>query len=310
MDYIVTGGAGYIGGYLVDKLVDIGKVTALDDLSKGTYINNKTNFIKIDLRDATKANELKLPDQAIIFHLAANPDVRGSMTNIYEHYSRDVTTTLNVMELARKLDAKKVLFASSSVVYGEAKKLPTPETYTLGPISNYGLFKLQSEEILKYYSRNYGIKTVSLRIANIIGGRMSHGIIPDFRNKLIENSSELVILGDGKQRKSYLYITDAVDAFNHIAHLKSSKKYNVFNIGNVDYTSVDEIATTIEQEMGLNPKRTYINKLNGRGWEGDVKLMLLDIKKIQKLGWKPKHSSSEAVRLAVKDLISISMQAN
>ena len=122
-------------------------------------------------------------------------------------------------------------------------------------------------------------------------------------NKLKDNKKQLEILGDGKQRKSYLYISDTVDAIQHAA--KNPKgKYNVYNVGNKDYTTVDEIARIIESEMGLKPKHVYVDKFNGRGWKGDVRLMLLDIKKINKLGWKPTHTSSEAVRLAVKDLIS------
>ncbi len=300
MEAVVTGGAGYIGGHLVDKLVELGyRVYVYDDFSSGNYVNERALYAKVDLRHA---EGIRFPKGSTVFHLAANPDVRTSMYNTKEHFERDVLVTFNVLEIARKSDAEKVIFASSSTVYGEAERIPTPEDYPFRPISFYGLFKVMGEEMVEFYARNYGIKGVSLRFANITGGRVSHGVVIDFVRKLVKNPNELEILGNGKQRKSYLYITDLIDAML-LLNEKFNGVYDAFNVGNTDWITVDEIAKIIEEEMGLRPRHIYRDFGEGRGWAGDVRFMLLDISKILKLGWRPKYSSVEAVRLAVRDVL-------
>ena len=301
MVYIVTGGAGYIGGHLVDELVNKGEeVIVIDDFSNGSYINYHAKYIRKDLRADLK--DLSIPKNSIIYHLAANPDVKTSMVNIREHFERDVLVTLNVLELARKFDAEKVIFASSSTVYGETDRIPTREDELLKPISNYGLFKLFGELMMEFYSRNYGIPTVSVRLANVTGGRVTHGVIKDFIEKLRRNPKKLEILGNGKQRKSYIYISDTISAFRVIER-NTRSGYSVFNVGNEDWITVDEIARIIEEEMGVSPVHVYIDAGDGRGWIGDVRFMLLDISKLKQLGWKPNYSSAEVVRLAVRDII-------
>jgi UDP-glucose 4-epimerase len=300
MEAVVTGGAGYIGGHLVDKLVELGyTVYVYDDFSSGNYVNPKALYSKVDLR---KGEGLRFPKGSVVFHMAANPDVRTSMQDTYDHFSRDVTLTFNVLEAARKSDVSFFLFASSSTVYGEADKFPTPEDYPKRPISFYGLFKLLGEEMLEYYSRNYGIRGVSLRFANITGGRVSHGVVIDFVRKLMKNPNELEILGNGRQRKSYLYISDLIDSLLFLME-KSRANYDVFNVGNVDWITVEEIARIVEEEMGLRPKHVYKDTGDGRGWPGDVRFMLLDVSKIMSLGWKPRYTSEQAVRLAVRDVL-------
>ncbi|AAK40511.1 NAD-dependent epimerase/dehydratase family protein [Saccharolobus solfataricus] len=303
--YIVTGGAGYIGGHLVDYLISKNlEVIVIDDLSYGKYRNEKAKFVMFDLRQNMGELVEKLEKNPIIYHLAANPDVRTSMINVEEHFERDVKVTLNVMELARRVDAEKVIFTSSSTVYGETSKIPTPESEELKPISNYGLFKLLCENIVKYYAEQYGIKSISTRLANITGGRVSHGVVIDFIKKLKDNPNLLEILGNGKQRKSYLYIDDLIEAFVMLEK-KVNRIYDVFNIGNNDSITVDEIAKIVIDEMKLSPRITYKNPTaDGRGWPGDVRLMLLDISKISReVGWSPKMSSREVIRQAVKDLL-------
>ncbi len=296
---VVTGGAGYIGSHLVDHLIQNGDdVISIDDYSYGNYTNNKAKNIKIDLRIAYP----EIPKESIIYHLAANPDVRTSMENIYEHFDRDVKTMLNVMEMARKYDAKMVVFFSSSTVYGEGK-IPTTEIDEIKPISNYGLFKVLGENILSFYAENYGIKGISLRLANITGGRVSHGVVIDFIKKLRKNKEVLEILGNGKQRKSYLYITDLLSSIDVLVKYFKGL-YDAFNIGNDDWITVEEIARIVEEEMGLSPKHVYIDAGEGRGWKGDVRFMLLDISKIKSFGWLPKYSSAQAVRLAVRDVLA------
>ncbi len=302
MEYIVTGGAGYIGGHMVDSLVNGNKVTVLDDLSSGSYMNKASKFIKVDLSDRNAVENLDLEKGSCIIHLAANPSVIDSMRDVGRHFRQDVTATLNTLELARRIDASKFIFASSSVVYGDAKKIPTPENYRLKPISNYGLFKFFGEELVERHSHDYGIKSVSMRLANVIGGRSNHGIIPDFIAKLRNNPQELNILGDGRQRKSYIYISDVIAAMNILSKKKVSGHLRI-NIGNTDSVSVNEIADYVTGGMGLHPKYSYNNSNAGRGWKGDVKVMLLDIRKMQKLGWNPTLSSALSVKTAVKDLL-------
>ncbi len=299
MEYVVTGGAGYIGGHMVDELIGRGNVTAIDDMSHGDYKNLKARFLKLDLR---RSAALPIPKGASIFHFAANADVRTSDTDLMDHYGRDVTATLNVMEAARRNDAKFVGFSSSSVVYGEPKKIPTPEDSPYAPISNYGLFKVMGEEIVEYYARTYGIRAVSFRFANITGGRATHGIIYDFVEKLRRDPSRLEVLGDGKQKKSYVYIDDLMDAMLHLA--KTSKKdYDAFNIGNDGWTQVSNITRFVCEGMGLKPRVFHLDRYGGRGWPGDVKLMRLDITKLKKTGWAPRVSSDAAVRRAVSDFL-------
>ncbi|MFP3197125.1 MAG: NAD-dependent epimerase/dehydratase family protein [Sulfolobaceae archaeon] len=302
MSYVITGGAGYIGSHLVDALTKLyNDIVVIDDFSNGNYVNKKAKYLKIDLRDSSTSS-LKIPAGSILYHLAANPDVRTSMINSYEHFSRDVIATFNVLEMARRNDVSLLVFASSSTVYGETDKIPTPENAELKPISNYGVFKLLGEHLLEYYSRVYGIKGISIRLANVTGGRVSHGVIKDFVEKLRKNPYKLEILGNGKQRKSYIYITDVIDAFLTLEK-KFNGLYDAFNVGNEDWITVDEIAKIVEEEMNLTPVHEYVDKGEGRGWVGDVRFMLLDISKIKQLGWKPNYSSAQAVRLAVRDLI-------
>ncbi|WP_338599745.1 NAD-dependent epimerase/dehydratase family protein [Sulfolobus tengchongensis] len=303
MPYIVTGGAGYIGGHLVDYLVskDL-EVTVIDDFSSGRYVNNKARLIKYDLREGDILNKVKIEKNQIIYHLAANPDVRTSMINIEEHFERDVKVTLNVMELARKLDAEKVIFTSSSTVYGETNTIPTPETEEPKPISNYGLFKLLCENIVKYYAKQYNIKSIVTRLANITGGRVSHGVVIDFIKKLRENPKTLEILGDGRQKKSYLYIDDLIEAFVKLEN-NVNEIYEVYNIGNTDWITVNEIAKIVTNEMNLNPEIVYKDTGEGRGWPGDVRFMLLDISKINKIGWSPTMNSRDTIRQAVRDIL-------
>ncbi len=300
MSYIVTGGAGFIGGHLVDYLVSRrSDVIAIDDLSGGSYINSKSKFVKLDLRRPANMNT---PKGSGIFHFAANPSVRDSMTNPTEHFDRDVKTTVNVMESARKADSEFVVFLSTSAVYGEAKRLPTSESDPVNPISNYAEFKLLAESIICFYSRNYGIKAASLRLANVVGGRSDHGVVYDFVKKLRHSQETLEILGDGSQSKSYMYIDDAIRAIMTAAS-KMPDSYSMFNVGSTDRISVKEIAQIVAGKMGISPKYIYKDWGRGRGWSGDVKHMQLDASRIRKLGWRPKFSSSQAVSKAVDDAL-------
>ncbi|NYZ74249.1 NAD-dependent epimerase/dehydratase family protein [Candidatus Micrarchaeota archaeon] len=301
MRVIVSGGAGFIGSHLVDRLIDEGhEVVVIDNLSAGKkeYVNKKAHFVKKDIR--TDISE-ELKGVETIFHIAADPDVRVSAINPKNSFDVNVAGTFSVLEACRKADVKRLIFPSTSTIYGEAKVIPTPETYPCAPISNYGASKLACEAYISSYAASYGIKGTSLRLANIFGERSTHGVMFDFYHKLKKNPNSLEILGDGKQDKSYLHISDCVDAF--LTTWKIQKiQYDVFNVGSREKHKVDELATTMCKAMGLSPKFTYTGA--SRGWVGDMRLMLMDTRKIEGLGWKPKVGFEEGVNKYVSWLQS------
>jgi UDP-glucose 4-epimerase len=309
----ISGGAGFIGSHLVDRLCKEGKeVVAFDNLSSGKLENikqwlKKSNF-KFVCEDLLKPASIpkSLSDCETVFHLAANPEVRVGTADPKVHYEQNVTATFHLLEAARKFGCiKNFVFTSSSTVYGDAEEIPTPEDYApLKPISIYGASKLASEALITSYAYTYGFNAIIYRLANIIGPRAQHGVIYDFINKLSKNPKKLEILGDGTQRKSYLYIDDCVDAMlvgiNH-----SQGRVEIYNVGSEDQVNVKEIADIICQEMGLRDvEYVYTGGVDGgRGWKGDVKVMLLSIEKIKSLGWKPKLNSRQAVERTVKAIL-------
>ena len=203
-------------------------------------------------------------------------------------------------------DTKTVLFTSSSTVYGEASRIPTPEDYApLKPISVYGSSKLACEALIVGYAYAYGFKAVIYRLANIIGPRSTHGVVYDFVRKLRKNPRELEVLGDGTQTKSYLFIDDCVDAML-VGLEKAESQVEVFNIGSEDQIDVKTIANIVISEMGLkNVRLRFTGGVNGgRGWVGDVKNMLLETSRIKSRGWMPRHNSEESVRLAIRATLS------
>ncbi len=313
---IVTGGAGFIGSHLTEKLYRDGhEVIVIDNLSSGKLSNiahlvnfGEVTFVRADLKDPAGSWGKYFIGADAVFHFAANPEVRVSVTNPRTHFDENILATFNVLELCRINDVGLLVFASSSTVYGDAERLPTPEDYQpLEPISVYGAAKLACEYLIITYSKLYGIKSLILRFANIVGPRQTHGVIVDFIKKLRANPKVLEILGDGTQKKSYLHIHDLLTGIDYSLGylLKSNASYAIFNVGNDDWITVNDIAKIVVEEMGLsNVKFTYIKATeDGRGWKGDVKFMLLDNSKLKSLGWRPKYSSAEAIRYTVKDLL-------
>jgi UDP-glucose 4-epimerase len=312
MKVLVTGGAGFIGSHLVDKLLELkNSVTVFDNLSAGSMSNieiwkdhESFEFIKGDITEPL-AIQKALKGSEVVYHLAANPEVRSWLASPEDHFKQNVQGTFNILEGIRKSEVTQMLlFTSTSTVYGEANVIPTPETYApLKPISHYGASKLAAEAIISSYSFMYGFKGVIFRLANTIGIRSNHGVIYDFVQKLHKDPIKLEVLGDGTQSKSYLYVTDCVEAMIYAAE-KIKQKVSIFNVGSEDRVSVLEIAKIVMDEMGL--KNTKIQLTggvdDGRGWKGDVKVMQLDMTKIKKLGWRPKMYSSEAVRETAKHL--------
>jgi UDP-glucose 4-epimerase len=313
---LVTGGAGFIGSCLVSPLIEKGyRVTVVDNLSTGRKENlspflssDKFQFIELDLLEVDKLIEV-IKEFDLIFHLAANVQVRLGETNTNIDFQNNVVATRNVLECMRNSHrCKKIIFTSSSVIYGEPAIIPTPENYgPLKPISLYGASKLACEALISGYVSVFGLSSVIYRLANIIGPTSGHGVIPDFIKKLsVSNGKFLDILGDGTQNKSYLYIDDLIEAL-----IKALGPFEdileIFNVASDDQINVSSIAQIIIEELGLeNPQVKYLsNEAGGRGWTGDVKNMLLSTQKLKGQGWKIRYSSSEAVRTTVRKIIEL-----
>jgi UDP-glucose 4-epimerase len=310
MSIVVTGGAGFIGSHLVDKLVELGfSVKVLDNLSSGSLENIKhllarknIEFIHIDIKNYEELKKA-LRNVETIFHFAANPEVRVSTINPEIHFKENIVATFNVLEASRTSEVREIVFASSSSVYGEADNIPVPEEAPVKPVSVYGASKASCENLLHAYSVLYGLKTLVLRYANIVGPRLRHGIIYDLLIKLTRNKSELEVLGDGEQIRSYLHVRDAINA-TLIAWKYIKERYMVLNIGNKDWISVKDVVNIVLRETGLRGiKVIYKPILHGIGWLGDVKRIALDVKRIESLGWKPTMSSENAVADTVRCLI-------
>ncbi len=307
---LVTGGAGFIGSHLVDRLLQENQVTVIDNFSSGKresvepHLENPDfELIEADLLDSG-ALERAFAGKDFVFHLAANPDVRLGAENTRVHLEQNVMATYNVLEAMRRAGVRRIAFTSTSTIYGEAKVVPTPEDFgPLMPISLYGASKLSCEALISSYCHTFEMQSWIFRFANIVGERGTHGVLVDFIRKLCINPKELEILGSGKQRKSYLEVKDCVQAMLHCIE-RSHDETNVFNIGSCDSVDVTQIANIVAERMGLSGvKYRYTGGIDGRGWKGDVKVMLLSIEKIKRLGWTPRRGSTEAIEAAVDALL-------
>jgi UDP-glucose 4-epimerase len=241
----------------------------------------------------------------VVFHLAANPDVKLGAENTSVHLDQNILATHNLLEAMRIKGVKRIAFTSTSTIYGEASLVPTTENYgPLKPISLYGASKLACEALISSYCHTFDMQSWIYRFANIVGERGTHGVLVDFIRKLQSNPKEMEILGSGKQRKSYLEVKDCVGAMIYCVE-NSSEQVNIFNVGSRDAIDVTEIAEIVAESMGLSGvKYRYTGGLDGRGWKGDVKTMLLSIESLEKLGWSPSFISRESIRSAVRSLLS------
>lgn len=297
---VVTGGAGFIGSYVVERLVEEGcRVSVIDDLSSGNFkliehLKDKIEFVKADIRDEAILQKI-CTGKDTIFHFAADPNVKTSVENPQNSYSINVYGTFLILETMRRLDIPNIVFASSGgTLYGQVEIFPTPEDTQFRPISAYGATKAAAEVYLSAYAGSYGMTAVSLRYANIFGPRSNHGVMFDFYQKLKKDASTLEILGDGKQIKSYLYITDCIEA-SFTATKHTSNGFDAFNIGTDSWTTVNEIADIITDELELKAVK-YAYSGGEAGWTGDVFKMLLSISKLANLGWKPQVTTEEGIR--------------
>jgi len=307
--HFITGGAGFIGSHLSDKLLaDGNQVTVYDNLVTGNENNikhligkNGFQIINGDLLN-DKALNIAMKEYDVVWHLAGNTDIQKGNRITDLDLKNCTIATRNVLEAMRENKIEKVLFSSSACVYGDPPHVPLSETFgPLLPINLYGAGKLACEGLFSAYSHLFGIKVCMFRYANVVGGRMGHGVIFDFIQKLKKNPNELEILGDGKQEKPFFLVEDCIDGM--ICAFKNSEaQCDVFNLGTETHTTVIRIGEIVTEEMGLkNIKFKYTG--GNRGWAGDAPVIHFNVGKMKKLGWQASHSSDEAVRLAARRLI-------
>lgn len=305
MRYLVTGGAGFIGSNLVQRLLINGHdVVVYDNLSTGfmeflqDVLNHKKMlFLKADLFDRITL-EKAMQGCDGVFHLAANADVRFGLEHPERDLEQNTIATFYVLEAMRKNNIKQIVFSSTGSIYGEAEVIPTPESAPF-PIqtSLYGASKLACEGLIQAYCEGFGFKGYIFRFVSILGEHYTHGHIFDFYKKLLANPNVLSVLGDGCQRKSYLYIQDCIDAML-LALDKSHEKVNIFNLGTDEYCQVNDSIDWITQYLRVKPRLEYTGE--DRGWIGDNPFIFLDCSKIRQLGWSPRYSIREGIIKTVK----------
>jgi len=297
---VVTGGAGFIGSHLVERLVADNSVVAVDDESNGKreWVHEDAEYVAGDLTDPDVVAEAITADVDLVVHLAASKLVDTDTPR--RQFDDNSEITYNVLERMDEVGVEKLVFTSSSTVYGEAPR-PTPEDYApLEPISVYGATKLAEESLVSTYAHSHDLQSWVFRFANIVGPRLKGAVIPDFIEKLREDPQTLTILGDGRQQKSYMHVSECLDAMSYaIEHADAD--HNVFNLGTRTTTSVDRIADIVADELGVDPDYEYTG--GDRGWTGDVPRMRLSIEKLAALGYEPAQSSDDAVRQAARELI-------
>ena len=309
----ISGGAGFIGTNLISKLVKLNGfiITVYDDFSN-SYPNfrkifrneikeKKIKIIKSDLLDKKKLIKA-LKNHHTVYHLAANSDISIAINNPLIDF-KGTQITSNILEACRLNKIQHIIYTSGSGIYGDTKKtLHENKINNLEPVSFYGASKLACEGLMSAYSHMYNMKITVFRMANIIGKYSTHGVIYDFLRKLKKNKKKLLILGNGKQNKSYLHVEDLINAFLKVIK-KQKKKYDIFNVSSNSLITVNKISKIIFNEIGINPRIIYTG---GKvGWKGDVPFIKMSNKKLKMIGWKNKYNSYQAVKITVRENLNL-----
>ena len=310
MNFVVTGGAGFIGSNLVNRLMGKGhRVTVIDNLSGGRREflrehekNSRFDFVKLDLRDTSKLAKALPKKVDLVFHLAANADIARGVEDPTLDFQHSLVATFSLLRAMHDRGLKKIFYTSGSGVYGDRGTKYSGETYgPLFPVSMYGATKLGAEGLVSAFCHLYEMQAWMLRPANIIGPNATHGVVFDFVRRLKADPKHLRILGDGHQSKAYLHVGDVIDAM-FVVKAKAKDRINVFNLSSNSYITVNAIARIVLSEMGL--KKVEITHTPGKiGWKGDVAIVRLHNRKLAKLGWRAKYDSAKAVRATVRALL-------
>ncbi len=316
---LVTGGAGFIGSWLVDRLLEDGcpEVRVFDDFSSGRreFLSHALShpafrLIEGDLRQPD-LQQLRpaLRGVSQVFHLAANPDARRGIADPRIDFNLEILATFHVLEAMRLENVKRVMLASSGTVYGETPVMPLPEDYgPLLPISIYGAGKLASEGLVSAYAGTFGFQAWIYRFGNVVGPRTTHGVLKDLGDMLVHHPRELPVMGDGSQKKPYLHVSDVVDGIVYgIQH--SQERMTVLNLAVAGATSVRSIAEMLVEQFGLTGKTRICYQGGDRGWPGDVPQSRLCVDKMTALGWQVRYSSDEAVKRAIAEVHQELMRA-
>jgi UDP-glucose 4-epimerase len=307
MHAFVTGGAGFIGSTLVDRLLADGhSVIAFDNLSTGqerflerARARQEFTLSRGDTLDATALTSA-MRGADMVFHLAANADVRFGTEHPRKDLEQNTIATFNVLEAMRANGVRRIAFSSTGSIYGEATVIPTPETAPF-PVqtSLYGASKLAGEGLIQAYCEGFGFQGWIFRFVSILGERYTHGHVFDFYRKLSDDPTRLAVLGNGRQRKSYLYIQDCIDAI-FVALERATDRVNVLNLGTDEYCELNDSIRWITERLGVTPQLEYSG--GDRGWIGDNPFIFLDTARIRSLGWAPKLSIRDAVLRTVEYL--------
>jgi UDP-glucose 4-epimerase len=311
---LVTGAAGFVGSHLTDRLLQAGHaVIGIDNLALGRQAflanalqSSRFHFIHADLNQHEACLEklraaLEGSPLAMVWHLAANSDIPRGVADPSVDLQHTFMTTFNTLKMMQELQARKLVFASTSAIYGERRELLREDSGPLFPISNYGAMKLASEGLITAALESSLRQVWIFRFPNVVGSRASHGALHDFFRKLATSPAELEVLGDGRQEKPYLHVGELLDAML-LAVAKSQDQLNYFNIGQEGSTStVRFLAETVVQHVAPGARIRYTG--GTKGWVGDVPFFRFSIEKIKALGWRPRLTSNESIELAVRELV-------
>ncbi len=311
--YLIVGGAGFIGSHFTDRLLGddgVAVVTLFDNFSSGREWHFRHHLgdprlkvIHADVKDQDRLAETARRHDVVI-HLASNPDIALAASRPAIDFDEGTVLTHHVVEAMRVAGCRRILYASGSGIYGDLGELEINEDHgPLTPISTYGASKLAGEAIISAYCHMFGLSACIFRFGNVVGPRQTHGVGFDFIRNLLAEPNHLDILGDGRQSKSYIHVDDVVSAVLQ-ANESDADTYNVFNVASDDYITVKEIADLAVECAGLNAGQVEYRFSGGeRGWKGDVPVVRFDTGRIQKLGWKCRHSSRQALRRSLEALL-------
>jgi UDP-glucose 4-epimerase len=310
MRFLVTGCAGFIGSHLVDRLLNEGhEVLGVDNFSTGraefiapAKVNPRFKFFEVDLLNPDVIEGILSAGIDRVFHLAANADVRDGLKHPQKDFEQNTLVTINVLEAMRKTGVKRIIFSSTGSVYGEAPVIPTPENCPF-PVqtSLYGASKIAAEGAISSYVEGYGFQAVVLRFVSVLGERYSHGHVIDFVRQLLVKPDELIVLGDGRQRKSYIHVADCVEGILQAHRRTWPKRFEVVNLGTDEFITVFQSIEAISREMRLQPRVLFGG--GDRGWPGDNPFILLDCSKMRATGWKTTISIRDAVQMTTRFLM-------